>query len=133
VTGEGGIIVDIEGNNENFFEWRLGRATNNQAKALALYQGMRIVDERNQIRLIVIRDLELVINSMSKTFGSNNSVLLRIFLQVKKEVEIFKSVEFFHVLRVHNQQLDSLTNKESIIECGIVRLIFFSNPIIIWC
>jgi hypothetical protein len=42
----GGFINDREGNEENSFEWRLGKATNNQVEALSLFQDMRVVDER---------------------------------------------------------------------------------------
>jgi hypothetical protein len=51
--GAGGIIIDPEGNEENSFEWELGKDTINQAKALSLYQGIGIVDERYYRKLIV--------------------------------------------------------------------------------
>lgn len=102
VAGARGIIVDLEGNEENCFAWGLGRFTNNQVEALALFQGMRIVNERHYRRLIVIGYLELVIKYVHKIFDTNNSVLSRIFCQIKNRVAMFEDVEFFHVMRTHN-------------------------------
>jgi len=114
-----GVIVDSKGNVENSFNWGLGRIKNNQVETLALYQGTRIVDERHYKRPIAIRDSQLVIKSMSKTCCSNNSALLRMFLQVKKQVARFESVEFFHALRAHHRQANSLASR---LECGNLRL-----------
>jgi ribonuclease HI len=66
VAGAGGIIVDPKGNEENFFLWGLGRATNNQAKSLSLFEGSRVVNDIQHMRLIVTGDSKLVIKSMRK-------------------------------------------------------------------
>lgn len=52
----GGIIVDLEGNEENVFVWGLGRATNNQYEAHALFKCLSTVDDRQYRRLIVVGD-----------------------------------------------------------------------------
>ena len=41
-----GIVFEIEENQEVSFEWGLDEATNNQAEALVVYQGLRIIDSR---------------------------------------------------------------------------------------
>jgi hypothetical protein len=43
----GGIILDPEGNIKNTFEWGLGKYSNNQVKELALFQGLRIINEKH--------------------------------------------------------------------------------------
>jgi ribonuclease HI len=57
VARAGGIIVDPKGNEENSFLWGLGRATTNQDEAFALFQGLRIADDRKHRRLTIIGDL----------------------------------------------------------------------------
>jgi len=51
-----------------------GKTTNNQAESLALFQGLRITDNREHRRVIVIGDLELIIRSMRQNFGHKHSV-----------------------------------------------------------
>jgi ribonuclease HI len=71
VVGEG-IIINPKGNVENIFYWDLGRALNNQAEALAMYQGLRIIDDKVCKKLIIIGDLKLIIKSMLKVSSPSN-------------------------------------------------------------
>jgi hypothetical protein len=43
VAGVGGSFLIPKGNQEITFEWGLGRASNNQAEALALFQGLKLL------------------------------------------------------------------------------------------
>jgi ribonuclease HI len=58
------IIIDLEGKEKNSFVWGLGEAVNNQSKVLALFQGLRIANDKQHKRLIVIGDSKLVIKSI---------------------------------------------------------------------
>jgi ribonuclease HI len=104
VAGVEGIILDLEGNHENTFEWGLGRASNNQAKALVLFQGLRIIDENHIKRIIVIGDLILIIKLMLRSSFLSDGKLIRTKRRIKKEVTKFEIVEFLHILRNPNQK-----------------------------
>jgi ribonuclease HI len=50
------IILDLDEKQEVSFKWCMGGAINNKAEALALYQGLIILDSRKIRNLIVIGD-----------------------------------------------------------------------------
>lgn len=56
VVGAERIVFDLEGNQEVSFEWGQGKATNNQAEVLALYQGIKILNQRGIRELIAVGD-----------------------------------------------------------------------------
>jgi ribonuclease HI len=86
VVGAGGFILDIEGNTETNFEWGLCKATNNQEEVFALFQGLRIIDNKHIRNLIVIGDSTLIIKQLHKAFPLSNATLIRIITQIKREV-----------------------------------------------
>lgn len=55
---------------------------------------------------------------MCKISGKNHSALSRIFYKINKEVSRFEEVEFFHMLREYNWQVDKLENEESRLDHG---------------
>jgi ribonuclease HI len=78
------IIFDLEGKEGNSFSWGLGRSTNNQVEALALFLGLRLIDARIHKRIIVIGNLELIIKILRKGFGQSQSRLSRTILKIIK-------------------------------------------------
>jgi ribonuclease HI len=107
----GGVILDPKGNTKNTFEWGLGKATNNQAEAFALFQGLRIIDNKHIRNIIVIGDLTLIINLMLKVTPPSNGTLIRIITPNQARSCQVQSVEFYHVLRMLNHQANNLANK----------------------
>jgi ribonuclease HI len=69
VTKLGGIILNPEGKEENVYAWGLEKASNNQMEKLTLYQGLRIIDERQNNNIVVIEDSKLKIRSLHKGIG----------------------------------------------------------------
>lgn len=92
--GEGGIVFDDGGNQVKTFEWSLGRP-NNQAKALALFHGLRLLDASYIKSLIAIGDSTLVIKLTLKTSSPSDAKLPRIVKQIQKEVRRFESIEYY--------------------------------------
>jgi ribonuclease HI len=121
MAGVGGIVLDPKGNQENTFEWGLGRASNNQVETLALFQGLRILDESYIKRLIVIGDSTLVIKLMLRASSLSDGKLIRIVKRIRKEVARFKSIEYYHILRELNQKADQLANMAAQLNCGALR------------
>lgn len=73
--GEEGIVFDAGGNQVKTFEWSLGRPSNNQAKALALFHGLRLLDASYNKSLIAIGDSTLVIKLTLKTSSPSDGKL----------------------------------------------------------
>jgi ribonuclease HI len=77
VASAGGIVLDPRGNQENTFEWALGRASNNQAETLTLFQGLRIIYESYIKKIIVIGDPALIIKLILRASTSSDGKLIR--------------------------------------------------------
>ena len=110
----------------------MSKATNNQAKAFSIFQGLWIFNDKNLKNLIAIGDSSLIIKLMLKASPPSNGTLMRIITQIKREVARFENVEFYHVLRTLNHQANNLANKATLLERVKLRLkrgdIFFLFP-----
>jgi ribonuclease HI len=84
VASARGIILDLNRNTKNTFKCGMGKVINNQARAFALFQGLRIIDDKHIKNLIVIGDLTLLIKQMHKAFPLSNATLIRIITQIKR-------------------------------------------------
>jgi ribonuclease HI len=62
----GGAMFSPRGNQELTFSWSLGKATNNQAEAYALLQGILLAKQHEFNSLIILGDLKVVINDVRK-------------------------------------------------------------------
>lgn len=60
----GGVIMDPRGIIETSFAWGLGVFSNNQAKAYALWKGLKISKGSCAQSLVVVRDSNTIINHM---------------------------------------------------------------------
>jgi ribonuclease HI len=60
----GGVIMDPGGTIETSFAWGLGVFSNNQAKAYALWKGLKISKGSCAQSLVVVRDSNTIINHM---------------------------------------------------------------------
>jgi hypothetical protein len=58
------VFLNPEGKCELTYAWGLGESTNNQAEALALYQGLNILTSKEIRSLIVISDSLVIIRQM---------------------------------------------------------------------
>jgi hypothetical protein len=76
VVGAREVIPDLEGNVENTYEH--------------LYQYLRIIDERQCNKLIVIGDSTLVIKLMLKVSSSSNGSLVKTITRIKQEISRFE-------------------------------------------
>jgi ribonuclease HI len=108
-----------KGNQENTFKWGLGRTSNNQAEALALFQGLRIINEKHIKKTYCNRGLGFNHQTDAKRLIPSDGNLIRTIKRIRKEVIWFESVEFFHILRSLNHQADHLANKAILLDWKI--------------
>jgi hypothetical protein len=84
VAGAGGVIICPRGNQVLSFHWNLGIATNNQAEAYALYQGLHLAKSRNIHSLSVIGDSKIIIGYARKGSHPPNLHLKSILQRIAK-------------------------------------------------
>jgi ribonuclease HI len=92
MAGAGRIILDPEGKEENSYARGLGKDSDNQDEVLALFQGLRIIDERQYRSIIIIGDSKSIIRSLYKGTGQGQRVLSQILYRINKELEWFERV-----------------------------------------
>ena len=64
VAGAGGIPLDPKGKIEQTLAWGLGYRTNNEAKWMALLQGLTILVDTDLFRIAIVGDSRHVIYKM---------------------------------------------------------------------
>jgi ribonuclease HI len=131
VAGARGVIIYPQGNQVISYHLNLGIATNNQAEAYALYQGLHLAKIRNIHSISVIGDSKIIIGYAPN--GSHPSNLhLRVILQrIAKMLKLFPNIQFLHVLRRNNQLADIQANEEIDLEQGalVVNGISHNMPV----
>jgi ribonuclease HI len=95
--------------------------SNNRAKALALFQGLKLFDARQIMSLIIIGDSTIIIKLMYNSSSSNDGKLVRIIWKTQKEANMFEFIEYCDVLMELNQQMNHLANMASYLDHGVLR------------
>jgi hypothetical protein len=106
----GGVIFFPRGNIRLSFSWSLGHATNNQAEAYALLQGLLLARQQGLDSIIILGDLKVVINHVRMKTLSTYMKLRAIFLRIQYELEAFHSLAPFHILHHNNVIVDGQAN-----------------------
>ena len=92
------------------------------AEALALWQGLSQAIRLGIQDLSVVGDSRLILHHLiCREFPSSSrlrQVIRRIFLLMP----LFSSIEFFHVLRVHNEQVDNAANETISLGLGVLSI-----------
>ena len=93
------------------FAWGLGINTNNMAKALALWQGLRIAVALGITELIVIGDSRVVIRTLAENLMPTHMALRHLIHKLVAQASLFKKIDFYHMLRENNTYADLEANK----------------------
>lgn len=117
VAGAGGIIYDLGGTRELSYEWGLGKATNNQAEASALLQGIKVAISLNARAMHVFGDSSIIIQFMHSNKSPKDNKLARI----KEEPYKIQEIQFLHILRTLNKEADTNANGASRLEEGMLK------------
>jgi ribonuclease HI len=110
VAGAGGVILFPRGNKVLSFHWSLGIASNNQAEAYALLQGLLLAKKMNIHSLSVIGDSKLIINHARKGTHPTNIYLNSISHRIYLASQSFHNLIYFHVFRHNNKDIDEQAN-----------------------
>ena len=108
VAGAVGILLDPGGYVEQAFVWGLGNRTNNEAKWLALIQGLHLLNTRKLRKVLIFGDSRHVIYKLINGYPTGAIKCRRLFEKAK--LLMSKSYEAFHILRHNNNAADSLAN-----------------------
>lgn len=118
-AGAGGVILNPNGETSHSFAWGLGHTTSVTAEALALYQGLKILQETGIETANVIGDSQFIIDAMKTSTEVKDLKLSRLITRIKGIGKCFQSLDFFHVLRALNKEADKEANKATLLLAGI--------------
>ena len=97
------MLYDPEGNLNLTYAWNLGIDSNNMAEALALWQGLSQAIRLGIQDLTVVGDSRLIRHHLICYIFPSSSRLRQVIRRIFLLMPLFSSIEFFHVLRVHNE------------------------------
>ena len=117
----GGVIIDPRGHMVKNFASRLGHKTNNEVEWMALLQGLEIIDRRYISRLLVFRDSRRVIHKMTSGYTSRSINCRRLFGRITQP-PLLANIDYFHILRENNAQVDAQENIGTSIPQGFISL-----------
>jgi len=109
-AGAGGVIIDELGEEICNYEWSLGEKTNNNAEALALYQGLLQLKSMGIRKALVLGDSSIVIGLMNHHRRSPNSNLQQHIQRINLLTKHFEKIRFCHILRTLNGKADKHAN-----------------------
>lgn len=106
-----GVICDSKGNKQREFAWGIGRKTNNKAEWLGLIKGLETAINLGIKNLMVVGDSLIVIREARNIITNKknlSSTMHHLLISISKE---FQEVNFLHILRGLNGQVDGMANK----------------------
>eukprot|EP00253_Pinus_taeda_P003424 PITA_03424 len=120
-AGAGGVILNESGNEICSYEWSLGRKINNNAEALALYQGLIQLKNMGIRKALVFGDSTIIIRLMNYKQRSPNSHLQQHIERINLLFNHFEHIKFYHILRTLNMKADKCTNNAVGKQEGVLR------------
>jgi ribonuclease HI len=104
LEAEDGTVLAAEGH-------AIGVATNNVAEYSGLVAGLRQALELHLREVDVVSDSELMVKQMRGEYRVKNEALRELYAEATRLARQIGSVEYRHVLRVHNELADRLVNE----------------------
>lgn len=118
-AGAGDVVLNLTGKKIHSFAWGLGHMTSTQAEALTLLQGLKTLKELNIREATVIGDSQIIISAMISKSPPANLKLARMIFRIKALESDFQKLNYYHVLRAHNKEVDSEANKAALLSTGV--------------
>ena len=96
MAGVGGILLDPGGQTEKTFAWVLGHKTNNEAKWMALLQGLELLDMTTTSRIAVFGESRKFIYKMINGYSLGSIKCRRLYDRITPLLS--NKIDFFHIL-----------------------------------
>lgn len=120
-AGAGGVIKNIDGVPILQFAWGLGINSSIQPKALALFQGLKLLLKLGIKEAIIFGDSEVIIKTMVTNPSPRDLRLARLIQRIKSMAKLFQNLRYYHVLRDNNKEADLEANKVAQLMDGAMK------------
>ena len=113
--GGGGVIIDPGGKVEIEYYWNIGYDSNNMVEAYGLWQGLKQLQKKGVVDVMVFGDSRLVIQALNGGGRGKNKGTTRLINRIRTKTRLFRKVTFYHILRELNVLADKAANKSILI------------------
>ena len=120
ISGAGGIVGNAEGTTVLRYTWGVGYNTSIQAEALALLQGLKQLKFLDIKDATVFGDSQSIIKSIVDRSSPSDLRLSRLMSRIRSLSKSFQSLNFFHVKRDNNKDVDGEANKAVLLSLGVL-------------
>ena len=104
------MLYGPRGIKELDYFWNLRISTNNTAEAYAVYQGVKLSLQKHPMNLNIVGDSKNTIRYF--VIGSNlMDIKLKSLIERTRLSLSYIFVQFFHILRENNKEVDEMANK----------------------
>ena len=110
-AGGGGIIIEPSSKLYLSYAWGLGYASNNKAKYLALWQGLKQARKLNIQKITIFGDSMLIVKALHTKKGPTDINLGQMYRKVLLLLMHFSTHKVYHVLRNLNNLADAEANR----------------------
>ncbi len=107
----GVAIYDDKGNKIGEISKYIGENTNNIAEYKALEEALKALEKYDTKKVVFITDSKLLYNQLKKIWKIKDKNLLKVYLNINKNLSKYKLVDLRLVPREKNKEADSLVNK----------------------
>jgi ribonuclease HI len=114
----GWILLNPDRKLKLSYAWELGVETNNQAKSLALWQGLNKAISKKVKDLVIIGDSKLIIQALALRNPVKQINLQHILEKIQLLLKRLRTYQMFHVLQNSNEQSDAEANRGVISSIG---------------
>jgi ribonuclease HI len=88
----------------------LGQSTNNQAETLGLLKDCQLAQGNGEKDIQLFGDSEILIKILNTDDYFNNPVLNKTLQRLRKVMQNFTSISFYHILQNLNNEVDERAN-----------------------
>ena len=104
----GGGLFDLSRNMKEQYAWGLGRSTNDVAKFVALFQGLKILSQKDISEVIIIGESQILIKFLIHGPPPNELMFARLHVRILEMLKTLREVNFFHVLWENNREANTM-------------------------
>ena len=116
------MLFDPDGQLNLSYAWNLGSDTNNMAEALALWQGLSQAIHLGIQELTVVGDSRMILQHLLNQELPSSFRLKQVIRRIFILLPLFRSIDFFHVLREFNEQADNAANEAISLDYGVLSI-----------
>ena len=114
-AGGGGILFEPSSKLHLSYTWGLGHTSNNNAKYLVLWKGLKQAGKLNIQKLTILGDSRLIVKALHAKKVPTDIKLAQMHKKVLLLLRHFRTYKVYHILRTLNSLADAEANRDTLL------------------